>query len=85
MPALLDDFLCGAMTYLTIYLQMRFFVSFQINAFPIMATKSSAPPIRVYAEASSPKNSQTQNGPSKTSARDSNVNSAAGSVREPNV
>ena len=50
-----------------------------------MVVRSNVPPISVRKEASSPKNSQTQKGPSNTSAKDSKVSSAAGTTREPSV
>ena len=55
------------------------------KALPAIAPKRIVPPIKVLVVAVSPSISQTQTGPSTTSASDKSVSSAAGTVREPIV
>lgn len=55
------------------------------TAFVIIANNKMLPPIRVLLEASSPRKSQTQTGPSTTSAKDNKVKSAADKALEPIV
>jgi hypothetical protein len=55
------------------------------SAFPAIAASKTRPPISVLRLAVSPRKSQTQSGPSRTSANESSASSAAGRLRDPSV